>query len=205
VWPYFLNERPRDPCVGACRELNAHGDAAEQGVEADKAPSRRHNSREGGAACAFRAPGALPLNAGVRRTERETGRVKARRGLAMIATLLAVLNVALLVDLGAHPGRIAAAPRPMWAVVAAALLALLAGSAVLAAHDFWRGYARSSFTGTVLFGLMAVSGSLKWWLEGAPSPLLRGTVIALWICLAVIAAGRPGEIVEQMPERAVEQ
>lgn len=131
--------------------------------------------------------------------------MKARRGLATIATLLVVLNVVLLADLGAHPSRITAAPRPMWAIVAAALLALLAGSAVLAAHDLWRGYTRSRLTGTVLFGLMAVSASLKWWLEGAPSPLLRGTVIALWICLAIMAAERPGEVAEQLPERAVEQ
>jgi hypothetical protein len=37
--------------------------AAEQGFEANKAPSRRRNAEEGGAAGLFRAPGVLPLDA----------------------------------------------------------------------------------------------------------------------------------------------
>jgi hypothetical protein len=59
---------------------------------------------------------------------------------------------------------------------------------ILAAIDLWKGSPRGRLTGTVLFGLMAFSAALKWAVEGAPSPILRGSLIALWLCVATMTA-----------------
>jgi hypothetical protein len=131
--------------------------------------------------------------------------LKARKGLATIATFLALLNVVLLVDLAAHSDRVTGAPQRTVSVLAAALLTMLAGMGVLAAADLWKGNTRGRLTGTVLFALMAASAALKWWLQGAPSPLLRGSIIGLWICLAVIAMLGPNESAARTAEKAVEQ
>ncbi len=127
-----------------------------------------------------------------------------QKGLATIATLLAAFNLSLLVVLALHPDRATMAPQRAVAVVAATLLALLTIAGVFAALDLWKARPRGRVTGATLFGLMAFSATLKWCVEGAPNPLLRGSIIALWICLATMAA--IGQVEPRRAhERAVEQ
>jgi hypothetical protein len=117
----------------------------------------------------------------------------ARKGLATIATLLAGFNLSLLVVLALNPDRVTIAPQRVLAVVAATLPALLTMAGMFAAIDLWKARPRGRVTGTALFGLMAFSAALKWVVEGAPNPLLRGSFIALWICLATMTAIRQDE------------